>query len=78
MTDHVTGPPKRSSSAAPAQGPTISASENVLENAHKYSPVRPGGASSATWAMAVGKKIISPNDHMTTVIAFPWCGTAIP
>src|SRR5881394_1907988 len=48
---HAATGPKWSSAAVPAHGPTMSAKLNVLEYAPMYSPLRPGGARSATYAV---------------------------
>src|SRR5690242_8837533 len=74
---HAATGPKRSSAAVPAQGPMMSAKLNVLEYAPMYSPLRPGGARSATYAVDTGKSTISPNVQITTVtvIAAALCTT---
>src|SRR5207342_469957 len=66
---HINEGPKRSSAAAPAHGPMTIDRLIVLENAPMYSPLRPGGAMSATYAVPTGKVTISPNVQITTVAA---------
>ncbi len=62
------------------QPPRSPATEH-RRGAPMYSPVRPAGATSATYAVAVGKKIISPNVHTTTVNAIgsaAWVAPSAP